>query len=324
MHSHAALPAAAAALALVAVQATAQTYPTKPVRIIVPFAAGGGSDIVTRVLAQKLTESWGTTVVVENRPGAGGNIGMEVAAKSPPDGHTLVTGVFGPMAVNVTLFRSIGFDPVRDFAPITRIAAVHNVLVVHPSLPVKTVKDLVALIKAKPGQLVFASSGSGSTSHLAAELLKTSVGGLDAVHVPYKSGPPALIDLVSGQVQMLIATMPSTLPYVQGGRLRAVAVASLKRAQAMPNVPTFIESGFPGFEVSAWNAMLAPAGTPPEIINRLNAAIVKAVQTPEVREKLLTQGAEPIGDSPDQFGAYLKAEVAKWAKVIKASGAKLD
>jgi len=244
-------------------------------------------------------------------------------AKAAPDGYTLL-GVSASFSINVSLYPKMGYDPVRDFAPITRIAAVHNVLVVHPSLPVKTVQDLVALIKAKPGQLVFASSGSGSTSHLAAELLKTSVGGLDAVHVPYKSGPPALIDLVSGQVQMLIATMPSTLPYVQGGRLRAVAVASLKRAQAMPNVPTFIESGFPGFEVSAWNAMLAPAGTPPEIINRLNAAIVKAVQTPEVREKLLTQGAEPIGDSPDQFGAYLKAEVAKWAKVIKASGAKLD
>ena len=309
--------------ALFSAAAPAQTYPTRPVRIMVGFLPGGSTDIMVRLVTPALTEAFQQQFVIDNRPGANSNIANELVAKAAPDGYTLL-GVSASFSINVSLYPKMGYDPVRDFAPITRIAAVHNVLVVHPSLPVKTVKDLVALIKAKPGQLVFASSGSGSTSHLAAELLKTSVGGLDAVHVPYKSGPPALIDLVSGQVQMLIATMPSTLPYVQGGRLRAGAVASLKRAQAMPNVPTFIESGFPGFEVSAWNAMLAPAGTPPEIINRLNAAIVKAVQTPEVREKLLTQGAEPIGDSPDQFGAYLKAEVAKWAKVIKASGAKLD
>jgi tripartite-type tricarboxylate transporter receptor subunit TctC len=303
--------------------ASAQTYPSRPVRIIVGFLPGGSTDIMVRLVAPGLTEALRQQFVVDNRPGANSNIGNEAVAKSPPDGYTLL-GVSASFSINVSLYPQMGYDPVRDFAPITRIAAVHNVLVVHPSLPVRTVKELVALIKARPGQLVFASSGSGSTSHLAAELLKTSVGGLDAVHVPYRSGPPALIDLVSGQVQMLIATMPSTLPYVQSGRLRAVAVASPRRAQPLPNVPTFIESGFPGFEVSAWNAMLAPAGTPSDIVNRLNAAIVKAVHTPEVREKLLAQGAEPIGDTPEQFGAYLKAEVAKWAKVIKASGAKLD
>ncbi len=303
--------------------ASAQTYPNRPVRIIVGFLPGGSTDIMVRLVTPGLTEAFRQQFVVDNRPGANSNIGSEAAAKSPPDGYTLL-GVSASFSINVSLYPQMGYDPVRDFAPITRIAAVHNVLVVHPSLPVKTVKELVALIKARPGQLVFASSGSGSTSHLAAELLKSSVGGLDAVHVPYRSGPPALIDLVSGQVQMLVATMPSTLPYVQSGRLRAVAVASLKRAQPLPSVPTFIESGFPGFEVSAWNAMLAPAGTPPDIVNRLNAAIVKAVHTPEIREKLLAQGAEPVGDTPEQFGAYLKSEVAKWAKVIKVSGAKLD
>jgi tripartite-type tricarboxylate transporter receptor subunit TctC len=303
--------------------ACAQTYPSRPVRIVVGFLPGGSTDIMVRLVTPALTEAFHQQFVIDNRPGANSNIGNEAVAKAPPDGYTLL-GVSASFSINVSLYPKMGYDPVRDFAPITRIAAVHNVLVVHPSLPVKSVKELVALIKAKPGQLVFASSGSGSTSHLAMELLKTTVGGLDAVHVPYKSGPPALVDLVSGQVQMLIATMPSTLPYVQGGRLRALAVASLKRAQAMPNVPTFIESGYPGFEVSAWNAMLAPAGTPPEIINRLNAVIVKAVQSPDLREKFASQGAEPVGDSPEQFGAYLKAEVAKWAKVIKASGATLD
>ena len=303
--------------------ASAQNYPNRPVRIIVGFLPGGSTDIMVRLVTPGLIDAFHQQFVIDNRPGANSNIGNELAAKSLPDGYTLL-GVSASFSINVSLYPKMGYDPVRDFAPITRIAAVHNVLVVHPSLPVKTVKELVALIKARPGQLVFASSGSGSTSHLAAELLKMSAGGLDAVHVPYKSGPPALIDLVSGQVQMLIATMPSTLPYIQSGRLRAIAVASARRAQPLPAVPTFIESGYPGFEVSAWNAMLAPAGTPPEIVNRLNAAVVKTVQTPAVREKLLAQGAEPIGDSPEHFGAYLKAEVAKWAKVIKASGATLD
>jgi tripartite-type tricarboxylate transporter receptor subunit TctC len=303
--------------------AGAQPYPSRPVRIIIGFLPGGSTDIMVRLVTPALIDAFQQQFIVDNRPGANSNIGNEAAAKSAPDGYTLL-GVSASFSINVSLYPKMGYHPVRDFSPITRIAAVHNVLVVHPSIPAKTVKELVSLIKRRPGELVFASSGSGSTSHLAMELLKTSVGGLDALHVPYKSGPPALLDLVSGQGHMLVATMPSTLPYVQSGRLRALAVASLKRAEAMPTVPTFIESGYPGFEVAAWNALLAPKGTPSEIISRVNTAVVKALRTPQAKEKFAVLGAEIVGDSPEQFGAYLQNEVSKWARVIKASGAKLE
>jgi len=298
-------------------------YPSKPVRMIVGFPPGGSTDIMARLIAPGLSEAFKQQFAVDNRPGANSNIGNELAAKSAPDGYTLLV-VSASFSTNVSLYPKMGYDPLRDFSPITRIAAVHNMLVVHPSLPVKTVKQLVALGKAKPGQLIFASSGGGSTSHLAAELLKTSVGGLDTIHVPYKGVAPALVDLIAGNTQALISTMPSATPHVKSGRLRAIAVASLKRAATFPELPTFDESGFPGFEASAWNAVLAPAGTPREIINSLNAVIVRTVKSADYREKFAGQGAEPVGDSPEQFGAYLRAEVAKWAKVIKASGAKLD
>ncbi|MGZ8231335.1 MAG: tripartite tricarboxylate transporter substrate binding protein, partial [Burkholderiales bacterium] len=294
-----------------------------PVRMLVGFPPGGSTDIMARLISPGLIETFKQQFLIDNRPGANSNIAAELAARAPADGYTLIV-VSASFSTNVSLYPKMGYDPLRDFSPITRIAAVHNVLVVHPSLPVKTVKEFVALAKARKGEIVFASSGSGSTSHLAAELLKTSVGGLDTIHVPYKGVAPAIVDLVSGQVHALVSTMPSATPHIKSGRIRALAVASARRAQTMPQVPTFQEAGFPGFEASAWNAVLAPAGTPDDIIRRLNTAIVKIVHSPDIREKLAAQGAEPVGDSPEQYGKYLQAEVAKWAKVVKLSGAKLD
>ncbi|MDB5922140.1 MAG: hypothetical protein JWN13_1076 [Betaproteobacteria bacterium] len=308
---------------MLSLSAHAQTYPSKPVRMIVGFPPGGSTDIMARLISPGLIESFRQQFVIDNRPGANSNIAAELAARAPADGYTLLV-VSASFSTNVSLYPKMGYDPIRDFTPITRIAAVHNVLLVHPSVPARTVKEFVALAKAKRGEIVFASSGSGSTSHLAAELLKTSVGGLDTVHVPYKGVAPALIDLISGQVHALVSTMPSATPHIKSGRVRALAVASAQRARTMPDIPTFQEAGFPGFEASAWNAALAPAGTPDEIVRRLNAAMVKIVHAADVSEKLAAQGAEPIGDSPEEFGKYLKAEVAKWAKVVKASGAKLD
>lgn len=314
---------AVAACVLAPISAVAQTYPSKPVRIVVGFPPGGLTDIMARLISPGLTEALKQPFVVDNRPGANGNIGAELVAHAPPDGYTLLA-VSASFSTNVSLYPRTGYDPLRDFAPITRIAAVHNVLIVHPSLPVKTVKEFISLAKAKPGQIIFASSGTGSTSHLAAELLKTSVGGLDTIHVPYKGGGPSIAALVSGQVHALIITMPLATAHVKSGRVRALAVASAQRAQNMPEVPTFEEVGFPGIEATAWNAVLAPVGTPDQMVTQLNTAIVRIVHTPEIKEKLAAQGATAIGDSPIQFGNYLRAEVAKWARVVKLSGAKLD
>ncbi|HUP95504.1 MAG TPA: tripartite tricarboxylate transporter substrate binding protein [Burkholderiales bacterium] len=308
---------------MLSLSSLAQSYPSRAVRMLVGFPPGGSTDIMARLISPGLSETFKQQFVIDNRPGANSNIASELAARAAADGYTLLV-VSASFSTNVSLYPKMGYDPIRDFVPITRIAAVHNVLLVHPSLPVKTVKEFVALAKAKRGEIVFASSGSGSTSHLAAELLKTSVGGLDTVHVPYKGVAPALVDLVSGQVHALVSTMPSATPHIQSGRVRALAVASAKRARTMPDIPTFQEAGFPGFEASAWNAVLAPAGTADEIVKRVNAAVARIVQTQDVSDKLAAQGAEPIGDSPDEFGRYLKAEVVKWAKVVKASGARLD
>lgn len=322
MKSYRAIFVAACTL-LFSVSAFAQSYPAKAVRLVVGFPPGGSTDIMARLIAPGLGESFRQQFVVDNRPGANSNIAAELVARAPADGYTLIV-VSASFSTNVSLYPKMGYHPLRDFAPITRIAAVHNVLLVHPTVPAKTVKQFVALAKAKRGEIVFASSGSGSTSHLAAELLKTSVGGLDTVHVPYKGVAPALVDLIGGQVHALVSTMPSATPHIRSGRVRALAVASAQRARTMPDIPTFQEAGFPGFEASAWNAVLAPAGAPDEIVRRLNAAIVKIVRTPEMSERLAAQGAEPVGDTPEQFGKYLEAEVAKWAKVVKASGATLD
>jgi tripartite-type tricarboxylate transporter receptor subunit TctC len=308
---------------LLMIPAYAQNWPAKSVRIIVGFPPGGSTDIMARLIVPGLTETFRQQFVVDNRPGANSNIASELAAKSPADGYTVLV-VSASFSTNPGLYPKVPYDPIREFTPVTRIAAVNNVLVVHPSMPVKNVKELVALVKARPGQFVFASSGTGSTSHLAMELLKTTVGGFDAVHVPYKGVAPAVVDLMAGHVHALVSTMPTAVPHVQSGRLRALAVASLQRASALRDVPTFDESGYRGFEASAWNAVLVPAGTPNDVVTRLNAAIVKIVQTPDIREKLAAQGAEPVGDTPEQFAAYLRAELTKWAKVAKASGARVD
>ena len=298
-------------------------YPTKAIRMVVPFPPGGTTDILARVAAQKITEATGQQVIVDNRPGAGGNIGTEVVAKAAPDGYLLLADPGSTLTVNPSLFSKLPFDPLKDFAPVTIIAAVPNLLVVHPSLPVRSVKELIALAKSRPGQLNYASTGAGQSTHLSMELFKLSAG-VEMTHIPYKGSSPALFDLLAGQVPLMFDNMPSSLPYVQAGRLRALAVSTLKRAPALPSLATVAESGLPGFEVSVWFGVLAPAGTPREIVTRLNAIIVKALASPDTRERLAGQGAEPIGNTPEEFTAQMQRDLVKWAKVVKGAGIKLD
>jgi tripartite-type tricarboxylate transporter receptor subunit TctC len=310
-------------LAATAASAFAADYPTKPIRLVVPFAAAGTTDFLARAIAQKLGHNLGTTVIVDNRPGAGGNIGSDIVAKSDPDGYTLLLGTVGTHAINASLYKKMPYDTVKDFAPITLVASVPNIVVVNPSVPVKSIKELLALAKSKPGQLSFASSGNGSSIHLSGELFK-SMAGVDMLHVPYKGSGPAVADLVGGQVNLMFDNMPSSLPHVKSGRLRAIAVTSAKRSPAAPDLPTIAESGVPGYEAVAWFGVLAPAGTPPAIVKKLNAEIIKVLKSPDVAERLSSQGAEPVSNTPEQFSAYIKSEMAKWAKVIKASGAQVD
>jgi tripartite-type tricarboxylate transporter receptor subunit TctC len=315
---------AVVALAAVAAGGTAaaQTYPSRPVRFIVPYAAGGGVDIVTRTLAQKLAELFNQSVVVDNRPGASTNIGSEAVAKAAPDGYTLLMG--SPAnAVNGSLFARLPYDTLRDFAPVSLIGYGPLVLVVHPSLPARSVKDLLALCKSRPGQLSYASGGNGSSQHLAGEMLKV-VTKIDIIHVPYKGAAPALVDLIGGQTAFMFNNTLEVLPYVKAARLRPLAVASAKRAAVLPEVPTFAESGLPGFEATVWWGVLAPAATPREVVARLNAEIVRALRAPEVKERFTGLGAETVGSTPEHFGDFLKTETVKWAKVIKASGIRAD
>jgi len=297
-------------------------YPTKTIRIVVPFPPGGISDVMARVLAQKFSESWGQSAVVENRTGAGGNIGAEAVAKAPPDGYTLLLGAIGTHAVNVSLFSKIGYDPVRDFAPIALILKSDNLLVVHPSLPVKTVKEMIALAKAKPGQLTYASAGAGTAGHLAGELFKL-LGKLEIVHIPYKGNVPAITDLIGGQTSMTFATLPTVLPQVQGGRLRAIASTGGRRNAALPETPTVAET-LPGFEVTNWIAMSAPAGTAPEIVNKVNAEIMRVMRLPEVSSRLSAEGANFTVNTPAEFSTFQKAEMNKWGKVIRDAGLRVD
>ncbi|HMH19017.1 MAG TPA: tripartite tricarboxylate transporter substrate binding protein [Burkholderiales bacterium] len=315
----------AAALAISTPQAVAaaDAYPSKPIRFVVAFPPGGGTDIIARSIAQKLAERLAQQVVVDNRPGASGNIGTDIVAKSAPDGYTMLMGSAGPLAINASLFASMPFDPVRDLAPVTLAASTPNVLVVHPSLRATTVKELIALAKAKPGEINFASSGHGTPAHLAGELFD-SMAGVKMIHVPYKGAAPALADLLGGQVQIMFSTMPPALPHVKDGKLRALAVTSLKRSPAMPELPTVDEAALPGFEANTWHGVLVPAGTPVPIIARLNREIVAILHLPDVVERLSGQGAEAQGSTPEEFAAYIKSETLKWAKVVRESGAKAE
>jgi tripartite-type tricarboxylate transporter receptor subunit TctC len=319
MGSHVLKACALAALAISA--AHAEVYPSKPVRMIVAYPPGGGTDIVGRVVAQKLGESLGQAVVVENRGGASGNIGTELVARAAPDGYTILMGNVAPNAINVSLFKNLPYDPVADFAPVTLVASTPNILVVHPSTPARTVKEVIALAKAKPGTLNFASAGVGSSSHLAGELFRV-LAGADIVHIPYKGAGPAMVDVLSGQVQLYFATMPAAMPHVKSGKLAAIAVTSARRSPALPDTPTTAEAGVPGYEASTWYGLLAPAQTPGAAVARLHQATVKILSDAALREKLADQGFEPVGNSPEEFGAYIKSEIAKWGKVIRDAGIK--
>jgi tripartite-type tricarboxylate transporter receptor subunit TctC len=301
----------------------AQTYPAKPVRVVVPFAAGGTTDIVTRILAQRMEQIWGQPLIVDNRPGAGGNIGSEIVARSPADGYTLLMATVATHGINASLYRKIPYDPVGDFAPVTLVASTPSVLMLHPSIPAGSVKELIALAKANPGQLNFGSSGNGSSHHLAGELFD-SMAGVKMTHVPYKGTAAALVDLLGGRIQLTFDTLPSAMPYVKGGKLKAIAVTSAKRARSLPDLPTIAEAGVPGYEVTSWYGLLAPAGTPPDIVRKLNADFVRAIRIPEVTEKMIEAGAEPVANTPEQFAQFIRSELKKWAIVVQDSGARVD
>jgi tripartite-type tricarboxylate transporter receptor subunit TctC len=313
----------AAAMVCAAINGWAQPYPAKPIRIIVPFPAGGSADIMARVVGQKITERWGQQVVIDNRSGAGGNIAAELAAKSAPDGYTLFLCTVGTHAIHQTLYGKLPFDPIEDFSAVAYIAGVPNVVVVHPSIPVTSVKELIAFIKARPGQINFGSPGSGSSVHMSGEMLKV-MAGLDMTHIPYKGNPQAVTDLVAGQIQLMITNMPPVVPYIQSGRLRALAVTTKTRSLALPDLPTMEEAGLPGYESSAWFGLVSPAAVPRDIVNKLNAEVVRIVGLEDVKRNLASQGAYPLVMTPDEFGAFMKSETAKWAKVVKASGARAD
>ena len=315
--------AAAAALALSAASAWSQTYPTKPVRMIVGFPPGGGTDVVARVIGQKLGEWWGQAVAVENRPGATGTIGADFVAKSPADGYTLIMGHVNSHGIAPNLFAKLPYDAIKDFAAVSYVGYVPNVLAVHPSVPANSVKELVALLKSKPGAMNYASSGNGSTQHLAGEMFK-QLTGTSIVHVPYKGSGDAIKDLLGGTVNMNFDTMPPVLPHVQSGRLRGLAISTPKRVPQLPNVPTFEEEGITGFDVTNWYGVMAPGGTPREIVSKLNADINKAMQVPEVRARLEAVGTQLNEQSPAQFEAFMKAEVAKYAKLIKDANIRIE
>jgi len=319
------LLAAALTAALLPAAAVAATnaYPTKPVRFVVPYPAGGPLDTVARAIGEKLRDSLGQPVVVENKPGAGGNLGADYVAKQPADGYTIVMGAVATHAINPTLFSKMPYDPVKDFAPITRVAMVPNIVVVNPKVPVHNVKELIAYVKANPDKLSYGSSGSGSSMHLSGELFN-SMTGLHIQHIPYKGSAPAVNDLLGNQIGLMFDNMPSSYPHVKAGKLRAIAVTSGKRSPALPDVPTVAEAGVPGYEATSWFALYATGGTPQPIVDRLNAEVVKILAMPEVKKQMAEQGAEPNPEKPAQLAAFMKSEAAKWAKVVKASGATVD
>ena len=301
---------------------TTTAFPNRPLRFVVGYPPGGATDIIARILGQKLTDTLGQQVLIDNRPGAGGIIGSEIIAKGTPDGHSFVL-VTTSHGVNPSLYPKLPYDSIRSFSPITQVATLQLVLAVNPSLSAKNVRELIALAKAQPGKFNFASSGSGQSLHLAGELFK-SMAGINIVHIPYKGSAPARTDLLGGQVQMMFESMIGILPFVTNGKLRALAVSGAQRSAAAPDIPTMAEAGVAGYEASGWVGILAPAGTPKPIVGRLNADTVKILQMPDVKELLSQNGAEPVGSTPDQFTAFIRTEITKWARVVKESGARLD
>ena len=302
--------------------AMAQNFPVKPLRIVVGLAPGGGTDIIARMVGQRLSTAIGQQIIIDNRAGASGNIAAEIVAKSPADGYTLIV-VTASHAINPSLFSKMNYDPIVDFSAITQLTAQPYLFVVNPRVPAKSVKEFIALAKSRKGGLTYASSGAGLLGHLGMELLKTHAK-FEAVHVPYKGAGPALIDTIAGQVDAFLPTIISGLPQARSGKVRAIGVTTLKRAAVLPEVPTVAEQGFPGYEVSGWYGLLAPAGTPNDVIATLNREVVKVLHSPEARERLAAEGAEGVGNTPEQFGAYMRSEMVKWSKVVKQSGARAD
>ncbi|MBI2296612.1 MAG: tripartite tricarboxylate transporter substrate binding protein [Betaproteobacteria bacterium] len=296
--------------------ARAAEYPLRPIRVIVPFPAGGNADLLARIMAQKMSEAWKQTVVVDNRAGAAGIIGAEAVARAAPDGHTLLMGTTGTLTTNPAVYSKLPYDSLRDFAPVSNFADSPFLLVAHPSLPVRTVKEVIALAKARPGQLHYASFGPGSSAHLVGEMLR-STARIEIVHVAYKGGPPALADLIGGHIEMMFNLLPIVVPHVKSGRLRAIAVTASKRAPALPEVPTFAEAGIPDFEAGSWYGVLAPAGTPKEIIAKLSSEISRILSLADVRQRLAAEGAEPIGNTPEQFAEQIRRDLARWAKIAR-------
>lgn len=320
---------AAAVTVFVSAAAGAQSYPSKPIKLVVPFPAGGTTDILARAVGAELYKAWGQQVIIDNRPGAGGNIGSEIVAKSAPDGYTLLMGTVGTHGINQSLYAKLPYDPIKEFAPVTLVAAVPNVLVLNAALADKNkitdVGSFIAFVKANPGKLNMASSGNGTSIHLAGELFKTQTRTF-MVHIPYRGSAPAITDLIGGQADLMFDNLPSALPYIKAGRLRAIGLTSSKPSPALPGVPPIAQAGgeLAAYEASSWFGILAPAGTPSDIVHKLQQEIAKSLASPAVKEKLIAQGADPVGNTPEQFAAHIQAETKKWAAVVKAAGAKID
>ena len=303
--------------------AQAQNYPLKPVRIVLPYPAGGSSDAIVRAISQKLSAALGQPIVIDNRAGAGGSVGTENVARSQPDGYTLLIGTSGTHGINPSLYARLPYDPVKDFSPISLVTLGMNVLVVHPSVPAKSTRELITLAKSRPGKLNFSSAGNGATSHLAGEMLKM-LAGINIVHVPFKGAEPAITSLISGEVDLAILNIPALLPQIRANKLRALAVASTKRSSSLPDLPTLIETGLADFDASSWNGLFAPAATPRDVVARLNTEVTRIVRLPDVVALLSSYGTEPAGNTAEQFEAFVKSEISRWAKVVKASGARVD
>lgn len=314
----------AALTAIVPLSAQAQAWPSKqPIKFVVPYPPGGASDVTARLLSVKLTEALGQSVVVENRPGANGILALDLVAKSAPDGYTILMANLGPNGINPGVYHKLPYDPIKGFTPITLTSVVPLVVLVAPTLPVKSMQELISYAKENPGKLTYASAGNGSANHLAGEMMKTMTG-MQVVHVPYKGDSPAVADVAGGTVSMMFPTVVAGIPHIKSGKLRALAVTGAKRSSSLPNVPTVSEAGIPGFEAVSWGGVMGPAGLPPEITNRLNSEIVQILKMPDVAEKLTSLGADIVGSTPEEFGAYLKAEIAKWGKVAHDNNIKLD